>query len=175
MPGKAELRKLAIDLQHDPVARDLGDDAGGGDRERAGVALDDGIVRPWEITHGQAVDEAVIRLAGETFDRAAHREVGGAQDIQAVDFPDIRSGHRPDEIRMTGERGVQFFAAGRAELFGIIEARANETRWQNDRCGRHRAGEWPAPGLVHTGDPAEAAGLQGGFEGQVGHGMIRSD
>ena len=83
---KAELRELAVDFLHDVVAGDLGDDAGGGDRERNRIALHDAIVRVEKLAERQAVDEAVVGRFAEVFDCAAHGEVGGLEDVDSVDF-----------------------------------------------------------------------------------------
>lgn len=60
MLRKAELGELAVEFPHDPVARDLGDDAGRGDGQRLGIALYDGVVGKREIPNRQAVDQAMI-------------------------------------------------------------------------------------------------------------------
>ena len=114
---KAELRKLAVDFLHDVVAGYLGDDAGGGNRERDRIALYDAVVRVGKIAERKAVDEAVVGRIAEAFDRAAHGEVGGLQDVDSVDFLVVGSRDRPDDVRVGGEVVVEFAAGRSAELF----------------------------------------------------------
>ncbi len=170
MARKAELRKLGVELPHDPIPRDLGDDAGGGDGKRAAVALDQRVVRQRKIPDRQAVDKAVVGRGFQGSDGAAHGEMGGAQDVQGVDFRRLGEGDSPLDIRAGGELLVERPAFGSAQFFRIIETGAGETVRQNDGCGGHRPGQRPPARLVHAGDPFQAAGMEGGFEGQVRHG-----
>ena len=56
-----------------------------------------------EIPDRQAVDQAVIGRRIQRLDRPAHREMGGAQDVEAVDFLAIGRGDRPNDVRISGE------------------------------------------------------------------------
>ena len=58
---KAELGKLLVEFPHDPVAGDLGDDAGRSNRERQSVAFHDSVVGDGKIFDRQSVDQAVVR------------------------------------------------------------------------------------------------------------------
>jgi len=160
MPGKAELRKLAVDFPHQAVAGDFGDDAGGRDREREAVALDDGVMRHRETAHRQAVDEAMIGRGIDGLDRPAHREVAGAQDVEAVDFQAIGHGHRPDDLRISGEFLIEDLPSCGGDFFGIIEARAGKTARQDDGGGGHRTGQRSTPGLIHSRDALPAEGVE---------------
>ena len=99
MLRKAELGELRVNLPHDPVAADFGDDAGCRDGERFAVAFDDRVIGIGEITDGQAVYQAVLRLPIERFHGPPHRQVGGAQDVDPVDFLMVGGGDGPDETR----------------------------------------------------------------------------
>ena len=85
--GKAVTGMATLQLVHDPVARDLGDDAGGGNAEAERVAIDEGRLHNGKTAHGQAVDEHVIGLRREQGGRALHGDVRGAEDVDAVDLP----------------------------------------------------------------------------------------
>ena len=160
MPGKAEFRKLAVDFPHQAVACDFGDDAGCRDRKREPVALDDGVMRHGETAHRQAVDQAMVGQGIDGLDRAAHREMGGAQDVEAVDFPAIGQRHRPDDIRISGELVIEGIPPRRGDFFGIIEAWTGIIPWQDDGGGGHRPGQWSASRLIHTRDALQATGME---------------
>ena len=105
MIRKAVFRKLPVDFQHHAVPADLGDDARRGDRKRESVALHDRDVGMREVTRRQTVDQAVIRRRVEQFHGPTHREMGGSQDIDAIDFLVIRNGDRPGNMGVLGEDG----------------------------------------------------------------------
>ena len=110
MLRKAELGELAVDFPHDPVARHLGDDAGRGDRERARVALHQGVVGKWKPGHRQAVDEAMTGHTVETLRRACHGEVRRLEDVEAVYFTAIGQCHPPADLGMAEKKLVQRLA-----------------------------------------------------------------
>lgn len=125
--GESKLRELAVDLMHDAVTGDFGDDAGGGDREGSAVAFDDSVVRKREIFHWQPVDDAMLRSRGDGLCGPAHGEVGGAEDVEAVDFIMIRRGDGPVDVRVAGEVEVEQLALGGGNFFRVVEAGAFET------------------------------------------------
>ena len=164
MPGKAELRILRVNLAHNAIACDLGDDAGCGDREGLAISLDDGVLGDGEIPHWQAINKAVVRGRGQSFHRAAHGEMGGTQDVEKVDFFGIRRGHRPLHGRVFGEAVKNFLAALGAQFLGVVEARAGIAAWQDDGSSCHRAGQRAAAGFVHARNAAQAAGVEREFQ-----------
>lgn len=95
MLRKAELRKLLVEIPHDPVAGHLGNDTGGGNRERKPVSLDDPIMRKGEIFDRQAVDQAMIRHNGEAFHGPAHCQMGRFEDVDLIDFLTTCGSDRP--------------------------------------------------------------------------------
>jgi hypothetical protein len=101
--------------------------------------------------------------------RAAHRQMGGAQDVEAVDFRTVDEGHGPDDVRMLRQDVMEGLAPGRGEFFGIIQARAAETGGQNDGRSGDRSGQRPAARFVHTGNTSPAAAVEKRFTGQIGH------
>ena len=59
---------------------------------------------------------------------------------------------------------IQILAALGGDFFRIIEPRASEAARQDHGRRRHRAGQRPPPGLVHTRYTTNAAGVKRGFE-----------
>ena len=115
--GESVVRKLEVNFTHEAVSGDFCDDAGGGDREGKSVAFDDAVVRKWEIFHWEAVDEAVLGGWRDGFRGPAHGEVGGAEDVEVVDFLVVGSGDGPTDFRMGRELLKQGFAAGCGDFF----------------------------------------------------------
>jgi hypothetical protein len=111
--------------------------------------------------------------AGEGLQRAPHRQVGGTQDVEAVDFPQSAVATAQMNGRVAGEFGIERLPPGGADFFESSRPGIGKAARQDDRRGGHRAGQWPTARLIHSRDPLQAAGVKGGFEGQVGHGQKR--
>ncbi len=58
MLGELPAGMHGVGVVHEAVARDLRDDRGGGDRGTRRVAVDDRALRPAEVGHGEAVEQA---------------------------------------------------------------------------------------------------------------------
>lgn len=114
MLRKAELRKLAVDFPHHEIAGDFGDDTGGCNRDRKAVTFDDGVIGKREIPHWESVDQAVVWLDVQSFDRTAHRKMGCPQDVELVDFLTTCSRDRPNDVRISGQSSIKGLAFGRA-------------------------------------------------------------
>jgi hypothetical protein len=54
--AEAILRELSAKVTHQPVACDLGDDAGGSDAQADAITVDDSRLRKWKRYHRQTVD-----------------------------------------------------------------------------------------------------------------------
>jgi hypothetical protein len=173
MLRKAEFGKLPVQPAHDPVACDLGDDARGGDGKRQPVSFHDRVMRKREIPHRQAVDQAVVRRRSQRFHRASHREMRGSQDVEPVDFTAVRRGYRPVDALVLSQACIKLLPFSGTDFFRVIEARAGETGRQYHRRRSHGASQRPPARFIHSRDPLQAAGEEGGFEGQVWHGQNR--
>jgi hypothetical protein len=123
---KAELRKFVINLQHDSISSDLGDDARCSDGKRLPVSLDDAIVRQWEKFQGPPIDEAVIGPGIEGLCCSAHREMSGLEDIEPVDFLVVRGCDCPADPLVLGDDLIEAFPIHGADFLGIVEPRASE-------------------------------------------------
>lgn len=133
---------------HDAVACHLRDDAGCGDAEAEGVAADEGGLRDGEIAHGEAVNEHVV--GGELLGGAAHGFVGGAEDVDAINFLRLDDGECDADVGAGGEFRVDALAAALAELLGVIQHVVREIGGEDDGCGDDRAGERAASGFIYA-------------------------
>jgi len=101
---KSVLGKLLGVLFHDVIAADLGDDAGGGDGERVGIALDDALVGQWKIFDWQAINEAMIDGDAVFFLQreggSGHGIMGGAEDVFGIDLGGIGKNMSPADLRI---------------------------------------------------------------------------
>jgi hypothetical protein len=84
--AEAILRETGAEVAHNRVARDFRDDARGCDGEAIAIAVDNGGLWQRERKYGQAIDEHMLGLHGQSFQRGAHRFVRRAQDIDRVDL-----------------------------------------------------------------------------------------
>ena len=57
--GKAIARTLPVEIDHDPVAGDLGDDGGRGDRKALAVAFDDRLCQAGKLGRAVASSEQI--------------------------------------------------------------------------------------------------------------------
>lgn len=118
--GESIAGKLAIKIDHEAVARDFGDDAGGGDGITAGVAIDEGSLGMFECADVGAVDQSVFGAGGELGERFVHGFERGAQDVDAVDSFDGNDGDAELDFGMRGEKGVETFSIFGFDLLGIV-------------------------------------------------------
>ena len=170
--GKAVLWKPGVYFPHQPIPGDLGEDAGCRNRERAPVAFHNPIMRPRKTTHWQTVDQAMIRHRAQTCHRPLHRQMGGTQNVESINLRSRGHGYRPDHTRVRSQDLIERLTLGRAELFRVVQSKADKIRRQNHCGGGHRTRQGPASGLIHPGDPGQAAGVQCVFEGKVGHAEV---
>jgi hypothetical protein len=117
---EAILRELRAKVTHHPVARHLGDHAGGGDAQTDAVPIDDGSLRDRKRNDRQPIDQDVIRPVHQRTDRQAHRSMAGAQDVDAIDLHRINNADRPSDLGIGHQLQVNFLAQFRRKLFGIV-------------------------------------------------------
>jgi hypothetical protein len=150
--AKAIFRETRAEVAHNRVARDLGDDARGRDREAVAIAVDDRGLREREREHRQTVDEDVLRLRGEAGEGGVHRLVGRAQNVDRVDFDGIDDADRPRDRGVRQEIAVNFLALLRQQLLRIVQLPVFEFLRKNNRGRDHRTGKRAATGFIDPGD-----------------------
>ena len=152
MPRQTVAGMRGIQRDDLPIAGDLGQDGGGGDRRVGGVPADQGPAQHRQLGAAIAVDVRPIEGVASVEQGehgASHGEHRGVQDIELVDLGDARLGNRP-------ARGVlanlveQRLAAALGELLGIVEQSDRAGGVEDHGGGNHGTGERTAPGLVDT-------------------------
>ena len=101
---KSVFGKLLGVLFHDVIAADLGDDAGGGDGERVGIAFDDALVREGKLLERQAINEAMVDSNAVFFlqreSGCGHGIVGGSEDVFGINLSSIGKNVSPQDLRI---------------------------------------------------------------------------
>ena len=146
---------------HQPVARDLGDDRGGGNRQHQRVAGDDRLAVAAGVDPVAAVDEHQLGPHRQRPHRARQRPERGLQDIVAVDARGRAEGNR--DLGGGANPPVELLALRRRQLLGIVEPARDALGVEHDGGGDHRAGQRPAPRLVAAGNRPQPAVERGAF------------
>jgi hypothetical protein len=132
---EAILRKVSAKVTHHPVARDLGDYAGGGNAQADAIAVDDRRLRKRKRNHRQAIDQNVIRLLNQGFNRQAHGAVTRAQNVDPIYLNRINNAHSPSNLGIRDEFGTDLFAQFGRKLFRIIQSTMPEF-FRKNHCSR---------------------------------------
>jgi len=151
---------------HDPVARDLRDDRGGGDREAERVAFDDGLHGTSDRRGDYAVDECGIGARPEHRHGARHRQQSRTQNIKTVNF-ERAGGADPDAggapLGAPLKRAVAGFPLLSGQGLRIVEnapQHFGKTVGIKNHGGRdHRPRQRPSPRLVDAAYQALAPSL----------------
>ena len=164
--GEAVAGELRVEFQAETVTRDLGEDGGAGDEKAAGVAFDEGGVGDRQAFDGESVHECVVGQRGESFERTAHGQMGGAKDVDGIDFLGRGLADGPADAGFVGQRLIERIALGGGKLLGIVGLgqgpgeQGGEVGLVNlHGTGDDGPGKAPAPGLVHPGE--RGAGMGG--------------
>ena len=104
------LRELRAKVTHDPVARDLRDNACRGDAQADAIAIDNCGLRKWKRNDRQTINQNVVRRFEQRFNREAHRTVARAEDVNPVDLNRIHNAHGPSDFGIRNQLAIDFFA-----------------------------------------------------------------
>jgi hypothetical protein len=158
--AEAILWELSAKVTHHPVARDLGDDAGGSDAQADAIAVDDGRLRKWKRDDRQPIDQDMVWRFNQGFDGQAHGTLARAQNIDPIDLDGINNADSPSDFGIRDQFVIDLFAQFRRELFGIVQAAMTEFLGEND-CGRDdRARQRTAAGFVNPGNARDSNGAE---------------
>ena len=120
MLAEAILRKMGAKVTHHSVTRNFRDHTGGGDGKTEAIAVNNSGLGNWKRNNGQPINQDVVGRAGERCNGLAHRSVGRAQNIDAVDLHGIDNTDCPTEVGVRDQVVINFLAYVRRELFGIV-------------------------------------------------------
>lgn len=152
-----------IQVQHELVARHLGDDRRRGDREGERVAVNQADLRG-TVLDGARIKEDHLRQQAESGDRAFHGQAIGGRKPDQVELPTGDGADRYVEsngLDPPGEpRSLQW-----VETLGVADATERRSKGaerrtfaggQDNRRREERSGEGTAPYFVYTGNDVEA-------------------
>jgi len=161
--AKAILRETRAEVAHNRIASDLRDHTRGGDGQAVAVAVDDRRLRQRKRKDGEAVDENVFRLPGESCDCGAHRFVGRAQNVDRIDLDGIDRADRPRDRRVRDQFVINFFAFLRQQLLRIVQLFMPEFFRKNNRCRYDGPSQCAAPRFIDAGNRGNSKGAQFAF------------
>lgn len=171
--GESIVWVLPVEVLHELVAGDLGEDTGGGDAEAEGVAVDDGGVGETEVRDRQAIDEDGVGGRVQSQEGFPHGAVRGLQDVQGVDRLDVDGVEAIAEARQGAKRGVEAPALRGGELLRVrqsLERRrqslADQFNRKHDRGGDDRSCERTPAGFVDARDVLGAPACALTFKGE---------
>ena len=144
-------RILFVEFVHSVVAVGFGKDGGGCDGKKFAVAFDDGLMRQVLVgLEAISVHDEELRSHAEGVESAVHREDGGVQDVDAVNFLGRHAGNRPSE-RIALNDGAEFSTATVGQLLGIVEFVVFIVGREYHGGGKDFACQTSAPGFVKSG------------------------
>lgn len=156
--GKPIARILALQRKTEMVARHFRDNRGATDKQASGIAFDNRPMRHRQPLNRQTVNKGKRRSLRQRFKCAPHRQMGGIQDIQRIDFFRRGNTHAAADFRMRGQHFPEFFPLFFRKLFGIVHAfevgfrQARQSLPGNfHRPCDHRPGKATAPGFINAG------------------------
>lgn len=109
-----------VEIAHQSVARDFGENGGGGDAQAAAVAFDEGYLRQRDIWQAQGVDDEGTGCDSKLAQGVMHGELGGIEDVAGVDSGDIGQPDGPGHCPRLDDPN-QLFALGGAQRFRVID------------------------------------------------------
>ena len=145
--GQAVTGITLVPYPHHSVPGHLRDDGRGRDRVAAGVALDDRSLDDAEAGHVERVHQQEVGSVRQRGHRPLHGQIGGAQDVEAVDLPRIHAAHRP-RARGQPDAVGQSLALPLREALRVVDPGGVETVPEDHRPRHHRAAERTPSHLV---------------------------
>lgn len=129
---------LVVHRDHDPVACDLREDAGGSDACRRAVAADHRERRRGQARNRESVGEDVSRCHVELCHRSTHTLDIGDVDTDPVDLVGVDDDNRPAR-GIPRDSTIEGFARGLGEAFGIVEiSQRRQLSRLEHACGDHQ-------------------------------------
>ena len=162
----------AVQLNHQPIARDFRDDRSGGNRRTSPVAVKYAPLRHREIRHPKGIDEHDVRKRYERKHRALHRAQRRLMDVDAIDFCRVRGSHGPCDGVAENPVVETFTFGGRDQLgvghAGNVLVRSEHDRRRNDGASQAASSYFIDAGHIHESHTAQRV-LQRAHRGDSSH------
>ena len=159
-----------VNFPHPTIAQNFGDDAGGSNAEREGVAAYDCGVRHGQAFHRETVNQRVVWGGVEQVDGTRHGQVRGSEDVHVVNLSRGCFGGGPAHCGVGGEGVEKNPTAAWCEFFRIIESVWLKVPGKDDGGGDNGTGEGAASGFIDTGNTKKTASMQGILAAEIaGH------
>lgn len=160
-----------VQVFHQAVARDLGQDRGGGNGEAEAVGPGQGPVRTGQGGGVKAVHQGGVRNDLQLGHGSFHGKQAGLQDIDLVDFLD--AGLTDAAATAVADGLAEGNTALRGQLLGVVEVFERRAlcgvRGDANGCRDDRPGPWTSSGLVEPDDYPIVAGTEFYLETVVRH------
>ena len=158
--AEAILRELGAKVTHHPVARYLGDHAGGSDAQADAVAVNNRGLRKRKRNDWQSIDQNMIGRIDQCCDCQAHRSMARAQNVDAINLNGIDSADRPSDFGIGHQIRIDLLAQFRCKLLGIVQAAMTEFFRKNYCGGYNRTRQCPATSFINPGNPGDAGSAE---------------
>lgn len=136
--GKTILRELFVQLAHEPVTRDFGDDRGGGDAADFSVAFDDTNRFDAKLFDSHAINQEKFRPHGQRIYGLLHGKTMRWRQTDFIDRIRILNANPPGN-RLLNNGFIQPFARFFRNYFGIVESGQIHVFRQNNGTSHHRS------------------------------------
>lgn len=163
MTGESVQRIFPVDVIHDPVTRDLCQDACGGDAETDAVTPDEGRLNNGNPFGRKSVDKGMKRRMATIFQSLQsppHGQMGRPEDVQTADFLRACLGYEIENIRVRGEGVMEFHAPLMGEFLGIIQSLQAKPLRKDDCGGDNGSCQRPSARLIHTRHGSNPPGVK---------------
>jgi hypothetical protein len=158
--AEAILRELGAKVTHHPIARYLGDHAGGSDAQANTVALNDRRLRKWERNNRQSIDQNVLGRVDQSCNCQAHRSMARAQNVDAINLNGIDNADRPSDFGIGHQIRIDLLAQFRCKLLRIVQPTVTKFFRENYCSGHNRTCERATSSFINPRDTRNAGGAQ---------------
>ena len=150
------LRIEFVQLDHDSISRDLGDDRCRADRDTEGVALDDGFRRARQIRDRAAIDKDEIKSGAQFLERRSHSSIGRTQYVDSIDYFRLDDSHT--ECGIGSDSLEHCLASLGGHRLGIADSICIETIGKDYSRRDYWSGERTTSGFIKPSYVNEAFG-----------------
>jgi hypothetical protein len=146
---KPVLRELIVELTHEPVPMDLGDNRSRGNGNGKAVSLRNAFLVHFDGQLVGTVDKEEVRPHAQPFDSLHHGPESSLKDIYPVDFKIV---HNPDAYGQgTGaDFLIEILPLGRGKTFGIVNTWKARTLRKNHRGSYNGTGKRSAASFIYA-------------------------